>query len=336
MANVTIYDVAKKCGVSPGTVSKAINNYSAIPSKTKERILKAMKEMNYIPNVGAKALSKRVSKNIGVLAYFGMDISPFKSPLFTEILDSAQSDLNSQGYDLLFVSHNVDGRDGSFYENCVSRNVAGTLLFGDMSNPKMKEVTESSIPCVAFDYADDNVTGVFSNNKEAMKELTRYLISLGHKRIVFVHGEQSRATDKRIEGFKEAMNEAGIALRDDTLVPARYLDVDSVANITRNLMRRILPPTAILYPDDRSAIRALSTLQSLGLTCPGDVSIAGFDGLEISQIVSPHLTTVKQDTAKIGKILAKELIDLIEKKKTTNEIIEARASLLIGESTSSI
>ena len=77
MANVTIYDVAKKCGVSPGTVSKAINNYSAIPSKTKERILKAMKEMNYIPNVGAKALSKRVSKNIGVLAYFGMDISPF-------------------------------------------------------------------------------------------------------------------------------------------------------------------------------------------------------------------------------------------------------------------
>ena len=309
MANVTIYDVAKKCGVSPGTVSKAINNYSAIPSKTKERILKAMKEMNYIPNVGAKALSKRVSKNIGVLAYFGMDISPFKSPLFTEILDSAQSDLNSQGYD---------------------------LLFGDMSNPEMKEVTESSIPCVAFDYADDNVTGVFSNNKEAMKELTRHLISLGHKRIVFVHGEQSRATDKRIEGFKEAMNEAGIALRDDTLVPARYLDVDSVANITRNLMRRILPPTAILYPDDRSAIRALSTLQSLGLTCPGDVSIAGFDGLEISQIVSPHLTTVKQDTAKIGKILAKELIDLIEKKKTTNEIIEARASLLIGESTSSI
>lgn len=336
MANVTIYDVAKKCGVSPGTVSKAINNYSAIPSKTKERILKAMKEMNYIPNIGAKALSKRVSKNIGVLAYFGMDISPFKSPLFTEILDSAQSDLNFQGYDLLFVSHNVDGRDGSFYENCVSRNVAGTLLFGDMSNPEMKEVTESSIPCVAFDYADSNVTGVFSNNKEAMKELTRYLISLGHKRIVFVHGEQSRVTDKRIEGFKEAMNEAGIALRDDTLVPARYLDVDSVANITRNLMRRILPPTAILYPDDRSAIRALSTLQSLGLTCPGDVSIAGFDGLEISQIVSPHLTTVKQDTAKIGKILAKELIDLIEKKKTTNEIIEARASLLIGESTSSI
>ena len=92
---VTIYDIAKKCGVSPATVSKVINNYSAIPEVTKEKVRQAMAELNYIPNANAKSLSKGKSRNIGVIAYFGMDITPFKHALFTEILDALQQEMDS-------------------------------------------------------------------------------------------------------------------------------------------------------------------------------------------------------------------------------------------------
>lgn len=333
MANVTIYDIAKKCGCAPSTVSKVINHYSAIPQSTKNRIIKVMKQMNYIPNVGAKSLSKRASRNIGVLAYFGMNISPFRHALFTDILDAAQTYVNAAGYDLLFISHNVDGRDGSFYENCISRAVAGTFLFGDMANPEIQEVANSKIPSVAFDYHGEATTGVSSDNYAEMKALTNHLIGLGHKDIVFVHGEQGFFTQERIRGFKEALEEAGIPIKDDSLVPSRYLDLPSARNITKNIIHRVNPPTAIMYADDRSAMAALQSLREEGLKCPADISITGFDGIDESQIVSPSLTTIKQDTENIGKTLARKLIDLIEKKSDVTESIVIRASLLIGEST---
>lgn len=93
---ITIYDIAIKAGVSPSTVSKVVNNYSSIPEDTKKKVRKAMSELNYIPNTGAKALSKGHSYNVGVLAYLRMDVSPFKHPLFTEILDSFQQEMNAK------------------------------------------------------------------------------------------------------------------------------------------------------------------------------------------------------------------------------------------------
>ena len=112
---ITIYDIAIKAGVSPSTVSKVVNNYSSIPEDTKKKVRKAISELNYIPNTGAKALSKGHSYNVGVLAYLRMDVSPFKHPLFTEILDSFQQEMNAKNYDLLFVSSNVAGQEGSYY-----------------------------------------------------------------------------------------------------------------------------------------------------------------------------------------------------------------------------
>lgn len=333
MSNITIYDIAKKCNVSPSTVSKVLNNYQAIPQATKDKILKCIKDMNYIPNVGAKSLSKRTSRNVGVLAYFGMDISPFRYTLFTEILDAFQSEVNANNYDLLFISHNVDGRNGSFYQNCVSRNVAGVILFGDYGNKEMKEVLESKLPKVGFDYMDDAMTGVFTDNYVEMKNLTQHLIDLGHKHIVFIHGESNKITQERIRGFQDALKEAGIDERSDSLVESKYHDVESIKNITRNIVHRISVPTAIMYPDDRSAMTGLSALKEEGIRCPEDISVTGFDGIEASQIVSPHLTTAKQDAEKLGKTLAHKLIALMEKKEDDSHGIEVRGSLIIGEST---
>lgn len=330
---VTIYDIALKCGVSPSTVSKVINNYEAIPEETKDKVRKCMKEMNYIPNVSAKSLAKRSSRNVGILAYLGLNISPFKHNLFIDVLDSFQSEMNANNYDLLFVSRNVDGRNGSFYQNCISRDVAGVLLFGDMTAPEMKEIINSSIPKVGFDYMGDQMTGVFSDNHEKMFALTNHLIKLGHKDIVFVHGEYNEITNLRIQGFKSALAQAGIPFKNSMLEESKYLDKESVRNVTSNIVHRVNVPTAIMFPDDISAIQGLGALREAGFSCPKDISITGFDGIQLSQTVSPHLTTIKQDSESIGKMLAQKLITIMQDKKTAPESIEIRASLLVGEST---
>lgn len=330
---VTIYDIAVKCGVSPSTVSKVINDYSAIPQETKDRVRKCMKDMNYIPNISAKSLSKGSSRNVGILAYLGMNISPFKHNLFIDVLDSFQSEMNANNYDLLFVSRNVDGRNGSFYQNCISRDVAGVLLFGDMTNPEMQEVIHSSIPKVGFDYLGDAMTGVFSDNFEKTKLLTQHLIKLGHRNIVFIHGEYNDITNLRINGFKAALKEAGIEFKDSMLEESRYLDKESVRNVTSNVLHRVNVPTAIMFPDDISAIQGLGAIREAGFSVPRDLSITGFDGIQLSQTISPHLTTIKQDSEAIGKMLAQKLIASMKDKKTTPELLEIRASLIVGEST---
>jgi DNA-binding LacI/PurR family transcriptional regulator len=214
--------------------------------------------------------------------------------------------------------------------------VAGVILFGDYGNPEMQEVIGSKIPKVGFDYMGELMTGVFTDNYVEMKNLTKHLINLGHKHIVFVHGESNAITEERIRGFKDAIKEGGLEERADNLVETKYHDVESIKNITRNILHRISVPTAIMYPDDRSAMTGLSAIKEEGLRCPEDISVTGFDGIEASQIVSPHLTTAKQDAEKLGKTLAHKLIDLMEKKESNPEPIEVRGSIIVGESTGPI
>jgi len=330
---ITIYDIAVKAGVSPSTVSKVMNDYKSIPAETKEKVRKAMAELNYIPNAGAKALSKGHSNNVGILAYFGLSITPFAHPLFVDVLDHFQEEMNEKGYDLLFVSSNVAGKDGSFYHNCISRDVAGALLFGDFSAAELQEVIDSSIPKVAFDYMGDKMSGVYSDNYDKMKALTMHLLENGHTKITFIHGDRSDVTSYRIKGFRDAFAEKGLPFDERFLVGGMYLDAQSIHNLTRNILRRVAPPTAIMYPDDLSAIEGMKVIKEFGLSIPEDISVTGFDGIYVSQLVSPHLTTVKQDASKIGKALASELIRQMDEKDASRNLIEIRGSLVLGEST---
>lgn len=333
---VTIYDIANKANVSPSTVSKVINNYSSIPEETKKKVKKAMDELNYIPNASAKALSQGRSYNIGVLAYLGEGISSFKHPLFMNILHSFQEEMDSKNYDLLFISANAAGQAGSFLQNCISRDVAGVLLFGDLNSPEIHEVIESNIPKVAFDYMGEDMSGVCSDNYAQMKLLTKHLIDEGHSNIVFIHGEDNDVTKSRIQAFKDALSEANIPWDDRYLVEGIYMNSTNMQSLTKNVLRRILPPTAIMYPDDLSAIDGMKVIKEMGLRIPEDISVTGYDGTFISKIVTPPLTTVKQDAKAIGKALANELIRQIEDGNKEKKYFEVPSSIIIGESSGSL
>ncbi len=332
---VTIYDIAKICNVSPSTVSKVLNNYETIPVKTKRKIEKAMEELNYIPNAGASSLSKGHSNNVGILAYFGTNISPFKHSLFSEILDSFQNEMNSKNYDLLFVSRNVKGKEKTFLENCISRNVDGVLLFGDLTNKELIDVINSDIPSVAFDYLGDKTSGVSSNNSQSMQELVQFLINLGHKHIGFIYGDkENEVTNLRIEAYKNTLIKNHINVDENIILESRYYETISLKDYIISLLDKKV--TAIMFPDDYQAINGLKILQEMGIKCPEDISITGFDGIEIGQLINPNLCTVKQNTKEIGKALAKKLLYKLQHPKAKNEIEIIDSHLITGNSVKAI
>ncbi|HBD06108.1 MAG TPA: LacI family transcriptional regulator [Firmicutes bacterium] len=333
----TIYDIAKKCSCSPSTVSKVINNYPSIPEKTKQKVLKTMREMDFIPNQTASTLSKGKSNNVGILAFLGLSISPLRHGLFSEILESFQRKMNEKNYDLLFVSNNVGNNKGTLYENCMARGVDGVLLFGDMNAKEMQEIINSDIPSIGFDYVGEHMSGVYSNNYDLMYELTTHLIKLGHRRIVFVCGDDSEITSSRIEAFKNAMSDNDIPIYSDYLIRTHYLNSEELISEVKKLFSsNSEKPTAIMCPDDLTAVKLIQYCHKMGIKCPEDISITGFDGIEMGRLITPTLTTARQDSKAIGEKLAEKLIDLMTNKKTSRELIRIPGSIVVGESTCSL
>lgn len=333
---VTIYDIAKKCGVAPSTVSKAINNYSSIPEATKQKILKAIEELDYIPNSSAKYLSSGTSNIIGILSCFGTSITPLAHPLFINILDAVQKVMNEKNYDLVFVSRTVGSNQGTFYKNCISRHIDGVIMLGNMNNEEMQEVINSDIPSVGFDYIGNVMPGVTSNNYDLMYQLTKHLIDLGHKNIVYICGDENEITNMRLKAYQDALINNEIDFNPSMVIKSKYVNFDDINHIVKDLLTRENRPTAIMFPDDYSACKGLKVIKSLGFDCPKDISVTGFDGIEIGQLFTPSLTTASQNAQEIGYNLANLLLKKIKNKRHKNEILEISGNVIIGESTSKI
>ena len=332
---ITIYDIAKHCNVSPSTVSKVVNNYPSIPDATKNKVLKAMEELNYIPNSSATYLSKGKSNMIGILSFFGTKITPFKHSLFNEILDSFQRVMNKNKKDILFISRTVGKVDGTFYQNCKSRNIDGVLMLGNMNHKEMKEVINSDIPSVGFDYFGSHMSGVFSNNYHLMYQLTEHLVQLNHKDIIYICGEENLITSTRIGAYVDCLNKYGIKVTEKNIIKTKYVDLNRLEQIIEEIVKRDKLPTAVMFSDDYSAIRGISILKKYGIECPRDISITGFDGIGTFEYFVPKLTTARQNTEKIGVALANILLSSIENVHY-HELCEIEGEIIYGESTRKI
>ena len=333
---VTIKDVAAKCGLSISTVSKAFNNYADISAETRETVQRAAKEIGYFPNAIARTLKTNRSYNLGVLFQEERGTGLTHS-FFASVLDSFKSECEKQGYDITFINHNI-GRTGMTYlEHCRYRNVDGVcVVCANFYSPEVVALVASDLPVVTIDHAFSNRSCVLSENVEGMKILVDYAVSMGHRRIAYVCGERASVTEKRVTGYYRGLAEAGIEPRPEYLLESVYDSPAAGAEAVRQLMALPEPPSCILLPDDRAALGALDAAQELGLRVPEDLSIAGYDGSRLSQLVRPRLTTVLQDSAGMGARAAQYLIDRIENPRTAgSETGMIPTRLVIGESISS-
>ena len=315
---VSLKDVAKRCGVSTATVSKALNGHSDIGEKTRIRIKEAAQEMGYFPNAAARALKTNRSYNLGVLfkEEAGRGLT---HEYFSGILNGFKEKAEELGYDITFINNEHVNHKMSYLEHCKYRNFDGVgIVCARFDEPEVQELLQSNIPIVTVDYVYHNCTVVSSNNVKGMNELVRYIYSKGHRKIAYIYGEKhSAVTRDRLTSFFQTMESFNLNVPDDYLKEGEYLDTRLVAKATRELLNLPDPPTCILYPDDTALIGGINVIDEMGLKVPDDISIAGYDGIDIAKILEPKLTTLCQDTAAIGRIAAEKLIDLIENPKTT-------------------
>ncbi len=330
----TIYDIAKKSGFAPATVSKALNNYPGVNEESRNKILAVAKEMGFQPNSAARALRTSKSYSIGVV--LGLDGKVgVNQLLLMNILNSFQDYVEKKGYDIILLTK-TKTKQGTYtyFDHINKRHVDGILVFGNYYKEEIKELLSLSIPIVGFDYIGTKINGVTSDSYDKYFTLTEKLIELGHNNIVFFYGEQNIITEERIKGFKDALEKHSISFNESSIIETNYYDIETNHKATLEVLKRENPPTAILYPDDYSSLGGFTAIEQLGLSIPDDVSIAGFDGIEICRNTFPPLTTVKQDTFSIGLQLAKDLLKQIAGNNEMKNIKVVKSELIITSSIS--
>lgn len=331
----SIKDIAKICGVSVATVSKALNDKDDIGEETKRHIKEVAKENGYFPQYYARAIRMNKSFNIGVL-FVDESMSGLTHDYFSNILNSFKVTAEGKGYDITFINSNKKYKKSKTYlEHCRYRGLDGVVIACiDFFNPEVRELVQSDIPLVTIDYQFDDRVSVVSNNSVGMRELMEYIISMGHERIAYITGDStSMVTQIRVESYQKTLESHGLSVPQGYLLPSEYRNLQKASKYTEQLLSLKVPPTCIIYSDDYSAVGGIGQIKSMGLQVPEDISIAGYDDIFIAGQLQPRLTTVRQDTEMIGKKAAEKLIALIEKKKnvSTHPIV-VNTSLEKGES----
>ena len=315
---VSMKDIAKRCNVSVATVSKALNGYSDIGRAKREEIQAVAKEMGYFPNSSARALKTNRSYDLGILFADNLH-SGLTHDYFAAILDSFKVTAESKGYDITFTSMNmVANRRMSYYEHCRYRGLDGVVIANiDFTTPEVLELVRSSLPVVTIDFVFDGRIAIVSDNVKGMKDLVEHAVSMGHRKIAYIHGDNNSVTRDRLSSFHRTLAQHRITVPDSYIKASRYRDGELTEKRMEELLDLPDPPTCVFMPDDFSAVGGYSAAQEKGLRIPDDISIIGYDGIPMSQALFPKLTTLKQDTKQIGKSAAEHLTSLIESPKTT-------------------
>lgn len=309
---VTITDISRECGVSRATVSKALNGAPDIAAATAQRIKDTAKKLGYLPNASARALKMGRSYNIGVL-FSDATGGGISHEFFSLILESVKSEAERLGYDITFISKDLGAMDMDYYEHAKYRNCDGVFVASaDFSDPAVIRLCTSEIPTVTLDYGFDSRTAVFSDNVSGMDKLVRFAFENGHRRIAFIHGEMTSVTQKRLASFRKTCAYLGITVPPEYICRAVYHDPRASGLATRTLLALPVRPTCIFFPDDLSYLGGMSEIEKHGLSIPNDISVIGYDGIPLSQVLRPRLSTYRQSADMIGREAARQLVEEIE------------------------
>jgi len=315
---VTIRDIAERYGVSVATVSKALNNQKDIGAKTKEEIRKLAKEMGYAPNAAAKELKTNKTHNLGVL-FVDEGHSGLTHDYFNHVLDSFKNTAELNGYNMTFINCCKESSQRCTYlEQARSRGFDGIVIACvNYDDPEVIELMKSDIPVVTIDYVFNEKINVISDNNKGMRDLVKYVFSKGHRKISYIHGEANSVSKGRLTAFRKTCEELGVTVPKEYIKSSTFRNVDGAYKATKELLALKNPPTCILYPDDFSSFGGINAIYERGFRIPEDISIAGYDGLTLAKCFRPQITTIIQDTEKIGEEAARKLISQIEKPETT-------------------
>jgi LacI family transcriptional regulator len=330
---ITLKDIAKECNVSFSTVSKALMGSREISDDTIKIVQEKAKEMGYHPNLAARTLRTNRTYDIGVI-FEDQTGSGLQHQYFAKIFSGLQQFAMIKGFEITFTCDNGKS-DFDYYTHSKYRNFDGVaILSTHFTRPDIQKLIHSDIPTVTLDYiTDDEHTAVMSDNRAGMKALIEYIISCGHRKIAVIHGEDTLVTQVRMSVFKSVMSVHNFIIPDDYVLHGIYHDPVTSEEATEILLALPDPPTCIMYPDDFAALGGIRALNRRHLIPGKDISITGYDGIMLTSLLIPPLTTYAQNGEEIGKRIASHLIEQIENSDHYHpDHVSVNGNLLIGNS----
>lgn len=303
----TLEDVAATAGVSTATVSRCLNAPDRVSEKTRDKVLRTVRELGYAPNFGARALAAKRTNTFGAI------IPTMENAIFARGLQAFQEELGKAGVTLLVTSSSYDpAREENQIAALLNRGADALLLIGHDRTPAAREMlARREVPHVvawAFDPAAASLSIGFDNTL-AMQALAAEVIAQGHRRLAVITAELA-GNDRvraRLDGVRAAMTHAGLNTAALAVEETPY-GIDTGAEAFARLMRLRPRPTAVLCANDVLAAGALMKARQVGLQVPGDISITGFDDIELAAIVTPGLTTVHVPHREMGRRAARALL----------------------------
>lgn len=325
----TMRDVAEKAGVSVATVSRVINNESSVSDQIRGKVVEAVDELQY----KHKALSNDKKKQANRI---GLIIPDITNPYFPCLIEGISKAARVYGVEILLGNSSEDtGAERLYFEDFLDSDVDGIIYipFSVDNDPLVRELVEKEFPIVFLDReADiDNISSVTSNNEEGAYQATTYLLSLGHRDILFISGPPHFSTStSRLAGYKRGLAEYGLEWRRDLIVHGDTKQESGYKKTKSFLENHPGAITAIFASNDFMAFGAWEAVEQSGYKVPDDISIAGYDDIYFSKFVS--LTTIAQPGFEIGRNSLILLMDLINKRRQPPQKIILRDSLIIRRS----
>jgi DNA-binding LacI/PurR family transcriptional regulator len=328
----TIYDVAKRAGVSTATVSKVLSDTPYVSEATRAKVLVAVEELDYVPNLAARSLTKAKTYIIGLVIPYVPDYL-FSDPHLLEFIRGVEQEANERDYNLLLSTARAPSEAASAYERLLhSRYVDGAIVVEVLHNHLFD--ADLGCPCVALGYHSpsglDNT--VHSNDRQGALQAVWHLLNLGHRCIGVISGpEFIVAVQERLEGYRQALIEHGLEY-DENLVIRGDWTPKSGYQVMAALLDRYPHLTAIFAVNDRMAMGAIQRIQEIGLVVPDDIAVVGFDDIPAAALFDPSLTTVRQPALEMGRMAARKLFQLIDKQITSFESIVLPTKLVVRAS----
>lgn len=324
---MNLEDVAQRAGVSTATVSRVLNDIGVVKNTTRDRVLEAVAQLKYSPNLHARALAG-AGKTIGLI------VSNLENPFFLDIFHHLDLGANLHGYEVLISN---TGYDQSRLERAVNmmlgRRPSGlALVVSEMDHVMLDELSARGVRTVAYDAVGSRpgITNIRTNYRVGMQRLAEYLYSLGHRKMAYVghHPALGPLQDRR-QAFEEVLSayapevEFQMVANDDSFAGGK--------SAARELFDTGFRPSAILCVNDYMALGVLRELREMGLAVPEDVSVSGFDNISLAAVVSPALTTAHIPREQIGRQILEHLI--LDAKDLSGGDIVMEPELIIREST---
>lgn len=309
----SIKDVAREAGVSIATVSRVLNDIDVVNEETKKKVVDAIKKLGYRPNIVARSLKTQRTRTVGIL------IPDISNQFYPEIVRGAEDVANIYDYNVMLCNSDFDLEKEKEYLRVLKEKMVDGVLYmsSSLEDDTLELINELALKTVLVETDDKhgNLPSVTIDNVKATYETTQHLLNKGIKEIAFigVSGEDNNAWRKRFTGYKQALQESGLEVKEE-LTYFNNLKVKTGYEGVLSMLEKGANPKAIVCASDEIAMGAINALRSKGLSVPEDVSVTGFNDIDLAQAFYPRLTTVSQPMYDMGSIAMRMLIKLINNK----------------------